>query len=151
MPTYTTVRSKNLRTGQPFTFEVPQEDLDLFERQKQMAKEHKSMFLSSEEEAVSYFEFTRFPACEKMLKIFLANGLTDELLTEILRGFGVEDPTFIRKLLEDKDYISNIRPWFSGIAGDDSRASKTLEIVYKATQRFYTEKVTNLPLHPDLF
>ena len=151
MPTYTTIRAKNLGTGQPFTFEVSQEDLDLFERQKQAAKDHRSMFLSSEEEAFSYFEFTLFPAFHEVVKIFLENGLTDELLTQILREFGVEDQVFIQKLLEDSDYISSIQPWFTGIAGEGVRASRTLGIVYEATQRFYTEKVTDLPLHPDLF
>lgn len=150
MPTYATIRAKNLSTGQPFTFEVSQEDLDLFERQKQAVKDRRSMFLFSEDEAVSYFEFGLFPAFQEVRKIFLENGLTDELLTQILREFGIEDQTFIQKLLEDSDYISSIQGWFTGIAGEGVRASRTLGVVYEATRRFYTEKVNNLPLHPDL-
>ena len=150
MPTYTTVLAKNLSTGEPFTFEVSQEDLDLFGRQKKCAKEGTSMFLSSEEEAIAYFEFCLFPVCQRVMRIFLQNGLTDELLIQILREFGIEDPALVRKLLDDKDFISSIKPWFSGIAGEDVRASRTLSIVYKALQRLYTEKVTNEPLHPDL-
>jgi hypothetical protein len=150
MPVYTTVRAKNLSTGQPFTFEVSQEHLDLFERQKKSAKEGRSWFLNNEEEAISYFEFTLFPAFNQVVHIFLTNGLTDQLLTQILREFGIEDQTFIHKLLEDSDYISSIQPLFTGIAGEGVRASRTLGIVYEATRRFYTAKVNTLPLHPDL-
>ncbi len=151
MPTYTTTLVKNLRTGQPFVFEVTQDDLNLFECQKQRAREHTSMFLSNEEEAFQYFEFGLFPACGKVMKIFLRDGFTPELLTQILREFGVEDPVFIQKLLENQDYISSIRPWFSGIAGEDARATRTLGIVYEATRRFYTAEVDDSPLHPDAF
>ncbi len=150
MPSYTTVKAKNLSTGQPFIFEVSQEDLDLFERQKQAAKDRTSMFLFSEEDAISYFEFTLFPAFNEVVCIFFKNGLTGELLIQILQEFGIEDQTFIQKLLEDPDYISSIQPWFTGITGDGARASRTLGMVYEATSRFYTEKVNSSPLHPDL-
>ncbi len=149
MPAYSTTRAINLSTRQPFIFEVSQEDLDLFEQQKKAAKNGTSMFLFSEEDAISYFEFSLFPAYNKVVGIFLANGLTDELLTQILNEFGVEDPTLVRKLLKDSDYVSSIRPWFAGIAGDGARASRTLGIVYEATQRLCTEKTISLPLHPD--
>jgi hypothetical protein len=150
MPTYTTIRAKNLSTGEPFAFEISQADLDLFERYKQSVRDRKSFFLFSQEEAISYFEFTRFPAYHEIAKIFLANGLTPELLTQILREFGIEDRTFIQKLLDDSDYIASIEPWFTGIAGEGIRAYRTLVIVYEATKRFYTPKTSNLPLHPDL-
>ncbi len=135
MPTYTTVRAMNLSTGQPFTFEVPQEKLDLFERQKQAAKDRTSMFLSSEEQAISYFEFSLFPAFNDVIKIFFEDGFTIGLLTQILREFGVADETVIQKLLENSDYISKIRPWFSGITNDGARAARTLGIVHEATRR----------------
>ncbi len=125
MPKYTTIRAINLSTGLPFTFDVSQEDLDLFEGQKRAAKDRTSLFLFSEEEAISYFEFCLFPAYHEVRKIFLENGLTTELLIQILREFGVEDQTFIQKLLEDSDYISSIQGWFTGIAGEGVRASRT--------------------------
>ncbi len=150
MPAYSTVGSCHLSTGKPFVFEIAQADLDLFERMKQAAKDGRSWYLSSEEEAVLYFEFTLFPAYQKIVKMGLENGLTEELLAQILRDFGIEDQTLIRKIMEDSDYVSSIQSWFTGIAGEGVRASRTLRIVYEATQRLYSEKVTSLPLHPDL-
>jgi hypothetical protein len=151
MPIYTTVLAKNLSTSEPFAFEVSQAELDLFERMKQAVKDGRSRFLFSEQEAISYFEFTLFPAFHKVIAIPFQKGLTDDLLIQILQEFGIRDEVFIRKLLEDSDYISSLQPWFIGIAGEGLRASRTLGIVYEATRRLYTEKVTNLPLHPDLF
>ena len=148
MPTYTTIRAKNLSTGQPFIFEISQEELDHFERMKEGVRERRSMYLFSEEEAVRVFEFSLFPAYHKVANIFL-HGFTNELLTQILQEFGIEGQMFIQKLLEDSDYVASIQPWFTGIAGEGIRASRTLGIVYEATQRFYTKKVNNLPLHPD--
>ncbi len=150
MPTYTTAKVRNLSTGHPFVFEVSQDTLDYFERMKEGVRERRSMYLSSEEEAVLIFEFSLFPVYHEVAKIFLKNGFTNELLTQILREFGIEDQTFIQKLLDDSDYVRSIQPWFTGIAGEGIRASRTLGIVYEATQRLYTEKINNLPLHPDL-
>lgn len=150
MFTYTTIRALNLSTGEPFTFEVTREFLDLFEHQRRKAREFKSWYLSSEEEAVSYFEFSLFPAFEKVVRIGFSNGFTAELFAEILRDFGITDVVFINKLLEDKAFMSSIQPFFAGITCDGVRAARTLAAVYEATKRLYTEKTDSSPLHPDL-
>jgi DNA-binding transcriptional MerR regulator len=136
MPKYTTKYVKNLSTGEPFTFEVSDDTLKYFEDQKGLIEAGTAPVLGSIEDLTKIYEFSFFPAYRELLKIWTENGFTIELITQILREFGVED-SFIQKLLEDEEYTSRIIPWFEGITYDGGRASRTLAIVYKQTKSYY--------------
>ncbi len=130
MPTYTTEYVKNISTGEPFTFEVTEEKLKRLETQKRMVQAGSAPLLgSSVVELVENFEFSQFPAYEDLLKIFVANGFSTDLITKILQGFGANE-SFIRELLRNKEFISRVMPWFEGIACDGGRVIGTLRIVY---------------------
>jgi hypothetical protein len=139
MPTYSTVIVTNLTNGLPFNFEVSPESLNRFEYQKKLIKDGKaSPMLGTLEKLTRAFEFSLFPTFKQLLNIFFEDGFSDELLTQILQEFGIEDKSFIHKLLEDEDYISRVKPWFEGITHDGERAARTLMIVYDETKRFYS-------------
>lgn len=141
MPSYSTVVLTNLSTGLPFTFEVPRETLDYFERQLRMIKKGEAPMLGNPYQLTRTYELSMFPSSKKLSEIFFENGFNGKLLTQILQEFGVEDKVFIEKLLADEDYISIIRPWFEGISGDGERAAATLWVVYNETKSFYSVKV----------
>lgn len=141
MPTYTTQYVKNLKTGKSFTFEVTNEKLKRFEYQTKLVETGQAPMLGSLENLIQVFEFTLFPAYQELLKIWFDNGFTIELITQILSEFGA-DESFIQKLLEDEDYISQIEPWFEGITCDGERSSRTLKIVYNLTKSYYSPEPT---------
>lgn len=135
---YTTEYVMNLSNGTPFCFDVSDETLSRLEHQKALINQGKAPMLGSIEELTRYYEFSFFPSYKELLKIFFENGYTDELMTEILKDFGVPE-SFIPKLLEDEEYVSKIKPWFEGITCDGSRASRTLIVVYEKTKVFFTQ------------
>lgn len=138
MPTYTTEYIRNLSTGEPFVFEVPQETLDRFELQKKVVAAGDSPLLGKDIRSFTEnFEVSLFPARKVLLKIWTENGFTTELILQILRDFGVAE-SFIEKLLEDRDYLSKITPWFGGITRDGGRATRNLKAVYDITQSYFS-------------
>ena len=142
MPTYTTEYVKNISTGEPFTLEVPEEVLGRLKRQKELVGAGRAPMLGhSVQELVTKYEFSFFPAFREIVGIFTDNGFTTELITRILRDFGVSEP-FIAKLLEDEAFISRMRPWFEGITRDGERATRTMAVVYDSVKAYFqaTEK-----------
>lgn len=137
MPIYTTEYVKNLRTGEPFTFEVPKETLERLELQKKLVKAGQAPLLGDLESLTETYEFSFFPAYKELLKIWIKNGFKAELITQILSDFGVTKE-FIQKLLEDEKFVSNASQWFEGITCDGGRASRTLKIVYDLTKSHFS-------------
>lgn len=139
MSTYTTQYVKNLSTGEPFILEVDDEVISRLELQKKRVKAGKSspMLGRSVEELTKTYEFSFFPAFNEVLQIFIEDGFTTELITKILKDFGVSEP-FIQKLLEDEDFISQVKPWFSGITSDGGRAVRTLAVVYNSAKSYFS-------------
>ena len=127
---YVTVYVMNIDTGKPFIFDVPCKILERLEQQKSFVSKGQAPLLGdSVVELVEGFEFSLFPAYKEVLKIFLRNGFTIELITKILRDFGAGEP-FIQELLKDRTFTSRMIPWFEGIARDGERATRTLKVVY---------------------
>jgi hypothetical protein len=135
---YETQKVKNLFTGEPFSLEIPEEKMRRFEEVKKMLKSGTPMF-QSEEELIRLWEFSFFPSYQELLKIFFENGYTDELMTQILKEFGIPDD-FAQKLLEDEQFIENLKGWFEGITCDGERASRTLSYVYEAIAGHFSIK-----------
>jgi len=132
MPTYTTQYLKSFSTDKPFTFEVTDSDLKRLELQKRNVEAGRAPLLGhSVEELVRNFEFSLFPSFRDVLEIFFENGFSFDLITKILRDFGA-DETFIQELVRNKNFVSPIKPWFSGIIGDGGRAIRTMSLVYTA-------------------
>ena len=138
MPTYTTEYIKNLSTGEPFTLEVSTESFERLELQKRLVKEGRApMLASTVEELKKNFELSHFEAFNEIVEIFINNGFTNELITKILRDFGVSEP-FMQKLLEDDAFISRMKPWFEGITCDGGRAIRTLAVVYDSVKAYFS-------------
>lgn len=127
---YITEYVKNISTGRPFTFTVSEEALERLEMQKHMVQAGRAPMIGrSVPELVENFEFSQFPAYKDLLKIFVANGFSTDLITKILQNFGASE-SFIRELLRHKKFIPSVKPWFEGITCDGGRAIGTLRIVY---------------------
>lgn len=137
MPTYTTQYVMNLSTGKPFTFEVSSKTLERLEYQRKLITAGQAPMLGSLEELTQTYEFSFFPVYQELLKIWIDNEFTIELITQILEDFGVTE-TFIQKLLEDEKFLSNTKPWFEGITCDGERASRTLKVVYDVTKSHFS-------------
>lgn len=129
MPVYTTQHIKNLSTGKPFTFEISDDEAVRLERWKSLIASGKALTVRSTKEIILAKEFSFFPAYKDIFKIWINNGFTMELITRILKDFGVTDD-FAEKLLSDAKFIEDVRPWFAGITHDGSRVSRVLQVVY---------------------
>lgn len=129
MPTYTTKYVRNIGTGELFTFEISDEEAVHLERWKSLIVSGNSPMLRSRKEIILTKEFSFFPAYKDLLKIWMDNVFTMELITRILKDFGVPDD-FAEKLLSDAKFIEDVRPWFAGITHDGSRVSRVLQVVY---------------------
>lgn len=129
----------NLSTGKPFEFEMPDERFARWQHQRNLFLEGSGSPLlgNSLEEIIAMQECYLFPAFEKLLGMWFKNGYTEELMTEILVSFGATEP-FISKLLEDKEYVESIEPWFAGITYDGGRASRTLLKIYNKTKQYFS-------------
>jgi hypothetical protein len=139
MKDYTTKFVRSFRTGEPFIFPVKEEVLDRLERQKQELKNGEYFyFCSTEKELVLGFEFSLFNSYESVRKIFCKNGYTNELITKILKDFEVSDE-MITRLIENREFVSKVKPWFEGITCDGGRAMRTLKFVYCQVLTFYQE------------
>ena len=130
MHTYTTQYALHLSTKAPFVHEVPQDRLDVFAKQEVLIREGKARGLGSIEDLTRFKEFTFFSTYHDLLKIGFEDGFTPDLLTKILKEFGVDEP-HLQKLLEDKKFLSEVKPWFEGITWDGEKAGRTLKIVYE--------------------
>lgn len=137
MPKYTTKYVKNLSTGEPIILEVNDDVLKRLERGKRIVLSGQVPMSGGIEGLVKTCEFSFFASYEKVLQIWTEDGFTTELITQILIDFGVPR-SFIPKLLEDDDYIANIRPWFAGITCDGERATRTLAVVYDSTKKYFS-------------
>jgi len=136
--TYTTIYIKNLFTDQPITFdEVPEETMIFFEKQKELIRSGQAPMLGTVESLTRSRELSFFPAYQELLKIFFKNGYTDELMSQILHEFGVPR-NYAEKLLEDENFVSQLKPWFEGITCDGSRAAITLGIIYDTVKDCFT-------------
>ena len=136
MAKYTTEFVRNLTTGEPLIFDVPDEELEMLARQKVQLEIGTLFFCDTEKDLVLGFEFSLFSAFEEIRKIFSQNGFTEEILTNLLEEFGVEE-VIVKKILEDEKFLSAVRPWFEGIACDGERAARTIKIVYCRTLQFF--------------
>lgn len=134
---YTTEYIHNLATREPFQFEVPEETVRRLKTQKRLIREGQAPALGTIEELTLIYEFSFFPTYHELMKIWLENGYKEELITAILIDFGLTD-SFIAKLLEDQDYVDQVRPWFEGITCDGERAARVLAIIYQKTQQFFS-------------
>lgn len=137
MPTYKTEYVKNLSTGEPFTFEVPERELERLENQKKLIAAGQAPMLGDIKDLIEIYEFSFFPAYKELLKIWFENEFTTELITQILSNFGATE-SFIQRLLEDEEYISEVKPWFEGITCDGERASRAMKMVYEQTKSYYS-------------
>lgn len=136
MPTYITQHVKNLTTGEPFTFEVPQESLDRLERQKRYIEAGEaSPLLGTVESLTESYKFSLFPCYEEVRKIFFQNGYTPELAAQILTEFGLTEPS-VSRLIDDPKFVQSVIGWFEGITQDGERTSRTLKIVYHAAKQY---------------
>lgn len=134
MPTYITQHVKNLTTGEPFTFEVPQETLDRLELQKRYIETGEaSPHLGTIQGLTEVYEFSFFPSYEKVREIFFKNGYTDALITQILTEFGLTEPS-VSRLISDPNFVHSVKGWFEDITQDGERAARTLKIVYLAAK-----------------
>ncbi len=138
MPKYTTTVIKNLSTGQPFVFEVSDDDLKSHEVRKESARRGISPLLPSVEEVVKNFEISRLPTFDRVLGIWIENGFSEKLFADILKDFGLSAGE-IRKMCRDKLLISDLKPWFQGITCDGGRAARTMMIVYGAASSRYID------------
>jgi len=136
MAKYTTEFVRNLSTGKPLVFDVPDKELKMLARQKVQLEKGALLFCDTEKDLVLGFEFSLFSAFEEICKIFSQNGFTEEILTNLLEEFGVEE-VMIEKILEDENFLSVVRPWFGGITCDGERAARTIKIVYCRTLQFF--------------
>lgn len=136
---YTTKYIVNLITGQPFVFEVDENRFQYFEREKARIESFKAgqgpRPRYSLEELTKMFECSLFPAYEEVLKIFMGNGYTKELITQILNDFGLW-PELTASIVENPDYRKRVHGWFEGVTRDGERARTTLKIAYYAVIDF---------------
>jgi hypothetical protein len=147
MPTYTTQYLKSFSTDKPFTFEVTDTDLKRLEFQKRSFESGRlSMLGNSIEELVRNFEFSFFPSYNDVLEISFENGFTFDLITKILRDFGANE-MFIQELIRNKNFVSPIKPWFSGIVGDGGRAIRTMSIVYNTALKCWKSGAIDILPH----
>lgn len=136
MPTYTTTIIKNVSTGEPFVFEVSDEDLSGFETRKESVRRGVSPLLPrTVDELTRHFELARFPTFNEVLGIFMENGFSRGLLERILLDFGAPAGT-IRNILRNNRIISELEPWFAGITCDGGRACRTMSLVYSVASRY---------------
>ena len=133
MPTYTTQHITNLSTGKPFQFEISQDKFDAIEKWNKKVKTQRELIYFNPKIS----EFTLFASYHEVRKIFIKNGFTDELVTQILTEFGLSI-NFIGKLLDDDVFIQRTMPWFEGVAQDGTRAATTLHIVYEQAKGYFT-------------
>jgi len=147
MPTYTTQYVKSFSTDKPFVFEVTGKALDVLELQKRNVEAGRAPLLGhSVEELVKNFEFSLFPSFKDVLEIFFENGFSFDLITKILRDFGA-DETLIQELVRNKNFVSQIQPWFSGITGDGGRAVRTMNIVYNTALKCWKSGAMDISPH----
>ncbi len=134
--TYTTRYVLNLVTGEPFVFEVADRIIARLNYQKELILKGNTI-LGTTESLTTTYEFTFFPSYEEVIKIWMENGYTDELITQILKEFGLSDGIILR-LIEDNKFVEHVKPWFEGITQDGGRASMTLEIVYREAKKLFS-------------
>lgn len=135
---YTTTLVMNLMTGQPFIFDVPEEKISRLESQKEAVFKGRAPLLgNSVEDLITNWEFSHFRAFNELLKIFMGDGYTNELITQILLEFGLPE-SYIHKLIEDERFVDSIRPWFIGITCDGGRAIRTLRKVYERAKQYFS-------------
>lgn len=136
---YTTEYIVNLITGEPFVFDVDKSKWQHFERQKDWIKSHipgqgvPPMY--NLPELKKCFECSLFPAYEEVLKIFIEDGYTEELITQILNDFGLW-PELTASIVANPDYRKRVHGWFHGVTCDGERARRTLKIAYYAVIDF---------------
>ena len=136
---YTTEHLLNLVTGMPFRLEVESEKVNrLTSRIEQINLQNRCnpTKIKSTAMMVTLFEFSLLPSHKLVCEIWVENGYTDELVTQILRDFGIAD-NFILRLLASDDFVSAVRPNFAGIIYNSSRASSLLFAVYKKTKSYF--------------
>ncbi len=136
---YETQYIKNLFTGRPFSLEISAEQLSHFELQKKMVRDGNAPMLGSIEKLTRVVELSFFPSFHELLKIWIENGYTDELMSQILRDFEIPDD-FAQKLLEDEKFVAGLKGWFEGITCDGERAAATLGLVYNAVADYFSVK-----------
>ena len=135
---YTTTIVTNILTGEHFTFEVKDEVIACFERQKALIRSGGAPALGTIEDLTCIYEFGFFPSYEEVIKIFFENGYTDELALQILSEFGITEE-ISQVLLDDSSFVKAVKPWFEGVTCDGVRASRTIATVYNAAKSRITK------------
>ncbi len=130
MSRYETRYVKNLASGEPLILEVPEEDLGRMEQKIALIRNGAtSPFLRSVEDVTRNHEFSFLPSYKEVLKIFIQDGFTIELLTQILQDFGLTSLD-VERLISNENFTARIRPLFRGVTQDGDRASRVLMVVY---------------------
>lgn len=134
MPKYTTEYIKDLLTGKPLTLEVEDKEISRLEYRKSITTQEGSFLYGKTEQIVTEHELSFLPSYEEVLEIFMGDGYTNDLVSLILKDFGLDDGT-ISLLLADDSFVRKIRGWFVGITCDGERAARTMLVVYKEAGR----------------
>lgn len=132
---YKTKHIVNLTTGEPLELETTEEDLDkLKTRLQQLAAGTGSPLLGQTPKKIEQdFEYARLPSFQSLIKCGMHNDYTEKLHDEILTDFGIT-PGLRKKIIENKTFTEEIKPWFEGICWDGGRASVTIGIAYQQTK-----------------
>lgn len=126
---YTTVRLRNLTTGESFEFEVPDEKLREFELLKQRQMGHDGPDTRAIQRVTEDFESGLFPSHREVGLIFVKNSYTDELVAKILLDFGVLLDEAV-SIVKNKRFYRNVFACFQGVSCDSGRAARVLRKVY---------------------
>ena len=136
---YKTTYVTNLFTGESLTLEIPGRNIAELEKKKKRISSGQTSIPVTIEELTQNYEFSFFPAFELMCGIWIENGYTSELMSQILNDFGVPE-NFAEKLLEDEEFVNKLKPLFEGINCDDGRALRTLKSIYNQIKGYFSLK-----------
>jgi hypothetical protein len=127
---YKTTQIIHLGTGKPFTFEVSPERLGLMKQGRVKVKAGKLPIPHTEQEFVTAWELSLFPAFENIRLIGHGNGYKDALMRKIAQDFGLSSGA-TDALLNNKEFIRDLQPWFIEIMHQRERAITTMSVIYR--------------------
>ena len=143
---YKTTCVTNLYTGDSLVLEVPDKTIAQLEQKKKRIGSGQTLVPVTLEELTENYEFSFFPAFEHLCEIWIENAYTDELMSQILKDFGIPG-NFAKKLLEDEELVNKLKPLFEGIMCDGERALRTLQSIYTQIKGYFSLKQSlTLPL-----
>ncbi len=134
MPLYKTQYVKNLLTGEPLTLEVEDRGIINLSWERMLTYKRSSSLYGQTEQIITKYELSFLPSYKEVLKIFRGNGYTNDLVSLILKDFGLDD-SGISSLLADDSFVRKIRGEFKDINCDRGRATKAMLVVYKEAER----------------